>query len=89
MREDIDSGLSGDSINMSSEDISESIDRLPKSKKGPYRKYTLEEKMRAVNIVFNIFIQLNCGKDLKTVAKMFNIPRRNLLRWRKNGCERK
>lgn len=26
---------------------------------------------------------------MRSVAKEFNIPRRNLLRWRKNGCERK
>ena len=38
--------------------------------------------MKAVEI-------LSSGRDLKSVAKHFNIPRRNLLRWRKNGCQRK
>jgi len=60
-----------------------------KNKKGPYRKYTIEEKKLAVQYVIRQLTQLNNGRDLRSVAKEFNIPRRNLLRWRKNGCERK
>ena len=26
---------------------------------------------------------------MKAISKEYGIPRRNLLRWRKNGCERK
>lgn len=38
---------------MSSDDLSESIGKPAKNKKGPYRKYTLDEKMKAVEIVFS------------------------------------
>ena len=29
------------------------------------------------------------GEDVKLISREFGIPRRNLLRWKKNGCERK
>jgi hypothetical protein len=29
------------------------------------------------------------GVDAKEISERYNIPRRNLLRWKKNGCERK
>ena len=29
------------------------------------------------------------GVDAKEISKVYMIPRRNLLRWKKNGCERK
>ena len=29
------------------------------------------------------------GEDVKLISKQYGIPRRNLLRWKKNGCERK
>lgn len=29
------------------------------------------------------------GHDVKAIAAEFGIPRNNLLRWKKNGCERK
>lgn len=29
------------------------------------------------------------GQDVKQVSEAYGIPRRNLLRWKKNGCERK
>ena len=33
--------------------------------------------------------QIHQGFDVKEVSKAFGIPRRNLLRWKKDGCERK
>jgi hypothetical protein len=29
------------------------------------------------------------GHDVKEISKQYQIPRRNLLRWKKNGCQRK
>jgi len=29
------------------------------------------------------------GHDVKEISKEYQIPRRNLLRWKKNGCQRK
>ena len=29
------------------------------------------------------------GEDVKIISRESGIPRRNLLRWKKNGCERK
>lgn len=29
------------------------------------------------------------GYDVKDISKEYQIPRRNLLRWKKNGCQRK
>lgn len=34
-------------------------------------------------------MQINAGEDVKIISKEFGIPRRNLLRWKKNGCQRK
>jgi hypothetical protein len=31
-------------------------------------------------------MQINAGEDVKIISKEFGIPRRNLLRWKKNGC---
>jgi len=35
------------------------------------------------------FIQIQNGEDVNVVSKKYGIPRRNLLRWKKYGCERK
>jgi hypothetical protein len=29
------------------------------------------------------------GHDVKEISRQYHIPRRNLLRWKKNGCQRK
>jgi transposase-like protein len=34
-------------------------------------------------------MQIRNGEDVNAVSKRFGIPRRNLLRWKKYGCERK
>jgi hypothetical protein len=34
-------------------------------------------------------IQILEGVDAKEISEKYGIPRRNLLRWKKNGCERK
>ena len=34
-------------------------------------------------------MQIVNGEDVKVISKEYGIPRRNLLRWKKNGCERK
>ena len=57
--------------------------------RGSYRKYTLEEKEEAVAKVLSNLIQILNGHDVKEISRQYGIPRRNLLRWRKNGCERK
>ena len=57
--------------------------------RGPYKKYTEEEKLAAVEQVNFSLIKINKGYDVKYVSKKYDIPRRNLLRWRKNGCIRK
>lgn len=57
--------------------------------RGSYRKYTKEEKELAVFEVVFILFQILNGHDVKEVSKKYGIPRRNLLRWRKNGCQRK
>ena len=43
----------------------------------------------AVERVTIFVIQIQNGEDVKAISKEYGIPRRNLLRWRKNGCERK
>ncbi len=57
--------------------------------RGPYKKYTEEQKVSAIEEVKIYPIQINKGYDVKYVSKKYDIPRRNLLRWRKNGCIRK
>ncbi len=34
-------------------------------------------------------MQIMEGVDAKEISERYGIPRRNLLRWKKNGCERK
>jgi hypothetical protein len=36
-----------------------------------------------------VLIQILNGEDVNSVSKRYRIPRRNLLRWKKYGCERK
>ena len=45
--------------------------------------------MQAVERVSPILMQILAGEDVKVISRESGIPRRNLLRWKKNGCERK
>ena len=73
----------------SCDEESDSDEQGDRKVRGPYRKYTYEEKMQAVERVHIVLTQIFAGEDVKIISKQFGIPRRNLLRWKKNGCERK
>ena len=77
------------SISFEDEDESDALLEKRAMIRGPYKKYSEEEKLAAVEEVSISIIKINKGYDVKYVSKKYDIPRRNLLRWRKNGCIRK
>lgn len=50
--------------------------------RGPYKKYTSDTKMEALN-------KLRLGYSIKDVCEEMEIPKKNLRRWIELGAERK
>lgn len=49
----------------------------------------LRKSKRLSNVYTFGLLQIQNGEDVNIVSKRYGIPRRNLLRWKKFGCERK